>query len=182
MSSRQEQIREREREREHEQKQRSLQNAFNQDGGLDRNFIDELLKSDDLTTGEADDLQEVTVAKIQNMLSRDWVLANLTSAQEHDIRYKLEVIKHKVYGMHPPQESAITGKTRAFLYDDAMEELQPLSPQERVLIDDLFESLKGRITRGRDGFERKQMNTNIAETKTHRGDDDSGGGLSGLFS
>lgn len=173
---------EREREREFQEKQEVMRNAFNASGDMKRDFINELLKQDELKTGGAGDLQEVTVAKVQNMLSRDWVLANMTSAQEHDIRFKLEVMKYKVLGMHPPEESAITGPVRAFIFDDPMEELKPLTQQERLLIDDLFETLKARLTRGREGFERRQMNTNIAETHTRNDSEDKkAGGLKGLF-
>lgn len=173
-------IRERKRERQHQREQQTLQQAFNQNGQMSKNFIAELLDKDDLQT---DGLQEVTVSKIQNLLSRDWVLGNLTDAQEHDIRFKLEVMKYKILGMHPPEESVITGKTRAFLFDDEMEELLPLTQQERFLIDELIETLKARATRGRQGFERKQMNTNIAETRTQKDNqEEKSGGLRGLFS
>ena len=179
--------REQQREKQQEMKkdlqreQGALREAFNQDGRMSGDFIRELLSDDDMSVGDGTELQTRTVAKIQNMLSRDWVLGNLTEAQEHDIRYKLEVMKLKVIGMHPPEESVVTGKVRAFLMDDPGEELQPLSQQQRVLIDELFETLKARLTRGREGFERQQMNTNIARTETGSDDDDESGGV-GLFS
>lgn len=162
--------------------QQRIQQAFNSDGEVSRNYLNELLDNEELTTGEPGTLQTVTVAKIQNLLTRDWVLANLTDAQEHDIRFKLEVIKIKVLGMHPPEDSVITGAIRAFLFDDEMEELHPLSSQERILIDDLFETLKARATRGRGGFERQQLNTSIAESRTQDNREDESGGLVGLFS
>jgi hypothetical protein len=70
--------------------------------------------------------------------------------------------------VHPPEESCITGATRAFLYDDEMEELQPLTQQERLVIDEFIETIKAMVTRGRGGFERKQMNTSIAQTETKK--------------
>lgn len=164
-----------------QREQGALREAFNQNGKLSGDFIRELLSDDDMAVGDGTQLQTRTVAKIQNMLSRDWVLGNLTEAQENDIRYKLEVMKLKVIGMHPPEESVITGKVRAFLMDDKEEELEPLTQQQRVLIDELFETLKARLTRGREGFEREQMNTNIARTETGSDDEDDGGGV-GLFS
>jgi len=91
-------------------------------------------------------------------------------------------LKYKVIGCHPPDNSAITGKTRAFLYDDPMEELEPLTQQERILIDEFFETLKTRATRGREGFERKQINTRIAQTRTEQeSSNDNKGGFRGLF-
>lgn len=173
---------EREKQREFKREQQTIQQAFNADSELDRTFIEEILSSDDVTAGSADDLQEVTVAKIKSLMGRDPILANMTSAQEHDIRFKLEVLKYKVLGSHPPDDSSIKGKTRAFLYDDPMEQLEPLTQQERILIDEFFETLKTRATRGREGFERKQINTRIAQTRTEQDSNNSQkGGFTGLF-
>lgn len=178
MSSPEEVQEERERQRQFQREQATVQEAFRQDGGVDRSFIEEILSSDDISAGDADDLQEVTIAKIQSLVGRDPVLANYTDAQEHDIRYKLEVLKYKVIGCHPPDSSQITGAVRAFLYDDEMEELEPLTQQERVLIDEFFEALKTRATRGREGFERKQINTRIAQTQTEQQSNDQNDGIS----
>jgi hypothetical protein len=108
------------------------------------------------------------------------VLANLTDAQEHDKRFWLEVQKIKVKGAHPPEDSAITGPALAFFSNDEMEELKPLTQQERLLIDDFFETMKDRATRGRGGFERKQINTNISRAETDDEGDDRDG-KRGLF-
>jgi len=111
------------------------------------------------------------------------VLGNLTEAQEHDARHKLEVMKLKVLGMHPPPDSGIQGRYRAFLLDDEDEALDALTQQERILIDELFETLKTRFTRGRGGFERELIETNIARTETGQDEsEDDSGGLTGLFS
>jgi hypothetical protein len=186
--SRAEEIRKQREEKLEQQKQMrreqgALQDAFNQNGDVSEGFIRELVSNDDLDGGSPEALQEETISKIQNLLSRDVVLSNLTDAQEHDIRMKLEVMKLKAIGAHPPQESYITGDLRAFLMDDVDEGLKPLTSKERMLIDDFFETLKIRATRGRGGFEREQQNTNIARTETQNEDtDQSGGKLSGLFS
>jgi len=168
-----------------QEEQAALRDAFNADGQLEPGVIRELTSADDIAVGEGGRdgqiLQAGTVAKISNMLSRDWVLANLTDAQEHDIRFKLEVMKLKIIGMHPPEEG-ISGNLRAFLMDDPSEQLQPLTQQERILIDELFETLKSRISRGRAGFERKQQNTSIAQTQRNESDDDDRGSSGwGLF-
>jgi predicted transcriptional regulator len=165
-----------------------LQQAFNEDGSMSRNFITELLSTDEITAGGAPDandegqLHEKTVAKLQNMLTRDWVLANMTEAQEHDIRYKLEVMKYKIIGTHPHEGAVADGKARAFLFGVDDEELESLSTQQRLLIDEFIEALKGRLTRGRGGFERKQMNTSIAETRSQSEEQErEDGALTGLF-
>jgi hypothetical protein len=171
---------EKEKQRNHQEqmtkKEAALRKAFNADGEDSDAIIEQLLSSEDLEAGGPGTLQEPTVAKIKNLMSRDWVVANLTDAQEHDIRHKLEVLKLKVIGMHPPQESAVEGELRAYLLDDRDERLRPLTAEERVLIDELFETLKARITRGRQGFERELMRTNIARSETAVEDEDDDGG------
>lgn len=181
MSSTEDIQRERKKSREHDEEMATLQAAFNANDGMDPSFVEQILSSDDVKAGDASDLQEVTIAKIQSLMGRDPLLANYTKAQEHDIRFKLEVLKYKILGVHPPDDSAVTGATRAFLYDDEMEELQPLSQQERILIDEFIETVKTRATRGREGFERQQLNTKIAESRSQNQSESDNGSLS-IFS
>lgn len=171
---------ERQRDREHQEDQQLLQQAFNQQGNLSRGWMQEILNTDDLE----DKLQESTIKKIQSMLNKQWFLANLTDAETHDRVYKLDVIKLKILGEHPPQESSITGDARAFIYDDEWERLEPLTPLERNSIDQVITTMKNAVTRSRDGFERKQINTNIARTESEsaKQTEDSKGTLTGLFS
>lgn len=171
---------ERERNREFQEDQQRISAAFRSQDDPEQGFVRELLDSEDVRVGDTSDLQEATVAKIESMLSKQWLLANLTDAQEHDIRHKLEVMKIKILGSHPPEESTITGKRRAVLFDDPMEELKPLSPQERLLIDELIETVKAMVTRGRGGFERKQMNTSIARSEKPESKEEESG-LQSLF-
>lgn len=171
---------ERERNREFKEHQQRVSQAFADQTDPDQGFVRELLDSDDVRVGDTSDLQEATVAKIESMLSKQWLLANLTDAQEHDIRHKLEVMKIKIMGSHPREESTITGKRRAVLYDDPMEELEPLTAQQRLLIDELIETVKAMVTRGRGGFERKQMNTSIARSEKPESEEEESA-LQGLF-
>lgn len=165
---------ERKRQREFEAEQRTLQEAFNQQGELSRPWMRELLDVDDLE----ERLQPNTIRKIQGLLNKQWVLSNLTDAETHDRVHWLEVMKYKIYGEHPPPESAIRGPIRAFLYDDPWEELQPLTPGERNEIDQIIQGLKNRVTRSRGGFERKQQQTSIARTERESDGEDDSGGLS----
>lgn len=181
MSTREEVKEERQQQREFQREQQTLQQAFGQGADLDKNFIQHLIDTEDIVRGTSTDLDDVTITKIQNILSQDVVLGNFTAAQEHDRRLWVECQKYKVLGSHPPEESAIQGAARAFLYDDEMEQLQSLTQQERIIVHDFFELMKDRVSRGREGFERQQLNTNIARTETESKTDDDGGGLSGLF-
>lgn len=178
MSATEEAMREREREREFQREQQFLTQAFNQQGELDRGWMREILDTEDLEKH----LQKHTITKIQALLNKDWVLANLTDAETHDRKHKLKVMEIKILGQHPPSESAIVGPVRAFLYDDPTEDLWPLTAQERQTIDQIITTLQNRVTRSRGGFERKQQQTSIARTESERNSsDDNGGRLKGLF-
>lgn len=179
---------EREAKKDMQAEQGALQNAFNKNGNLSQGFIQEIVSKKGLEVGAPDGVDNDnvvhtrTVAKLQNMLSRDWVLGNITEAQEHDARHKLEVLKLKVLGTYPPEESAIQGDVRAFLMDNPEENQTALTAQEQILIDELIETLKTRIGRGRGGFERKQENTSISRAETDTDPEEEQGGWGGLFS
>lgn len=174
--------RERQRKKQDRREQQEIQQAFAASESPDTSVIRELLSDDDITAGGPEDLQEVTIAKIENLLGQDVLLANLTHAQENDLRYKIEVLRYKILGSHPPEESEMTGALRAFVWNDEMEDLKPLSQQERLIVDDLLETLKARVTRGREGFERKQQNTSIALSESGGEESEASGGmLTGLF-
>lgn len=141
--------------------------------------MEEVLDVDDLE----EHLQPNTVQKIQAMLNKQWILANLTDAETHDRVYWLEVMKYKILAEHPPDGSNVTGEVRAFLLDDPMEGLAPLTSYERNQIDQIITGLQNMVTRSRGGFEREQINTNIARTESQQESDEGGsGGLRGLFS
>lgn len=178
MSAAREVKEERQREREFQREQQFLTQAFNQQGELDRGWMRDILDTEDLE----EYLPEATIKKIQAMINKEWVLANLTNAEAHDRRHKLEVIKIKILGTHPPEESAIVGPVRAFLFDNEREDLMPLTPAQRNTIDQIITTLQNRVTRGRGGFERKQINTNIARTESEASQpEDSSGRFRGLF-
>lgn len=172
--------RSKERQQKIQKEQTALQAAM-KSGDSGRGLVKELISSEGIQVGDGRQLQSRTVAKLENMMSRDWVLGNHTPAQEHEIRFKLEVMRLKILGMHPPEEG-VNGAERAFLMDDESEKLDALTQQERLLIDELIDTLKSRVGRGRGGFERQQQNTDIARTETGTDDDgDASSGWGGLF-
>lgn len=174
----QEQKRERERQREFTEEQKALQQAFNQQGELDKDWMAEVLNVDDM--GQY--LNQYEIDKVRGLLNKQWILSNLSDAQTHDRWYKLEVMKYKIYGSFPPKESAIQGPLRAFLFDNEHEQLNALTQEQRNVIDQLILTLQNMVTRSKGGFERKQTNTSIARTENGRGNEqESSGRLTGLF-
>ena len=80
----------REQERAEQIEQRKLQQAFNQQGELDKGWMKEILNTDDLEKH----LDQFELNKVRALINRQWVLANLSEAQTHDRWYKLEVMKY----------------------------------------------------------------------------------------
>jgi len=168
-------VQQRQEERQHDRdlEQQRIQRAFNQDGNLSRDWMQDLLDTDDLQS----QLRPGTIDKIRALLNKQWIIANLNDAETHDRKFKLEVMKHKILDSHPPDKSRMNGKLRAFLYDDPIEELHPLTQHERTQIEQVITSLQNMATRSRGGFERKQQQTSIAKTETE--DQDTDGDSSG---
>jgi len=167
----------REEERDEKKEQRRLQEAFNQQGQLDKGWMKEILNTDDLENH----LDQFELNKVRALINRQWVLAHLSEAQTHDRWYKLGVMKYKILCSFPPDESAIQGDVRAFLFDDEYEKLTALTTEQRNAIDQIILSLQNMVTRSTGGFERKQINTNIARTEREDSDQDDSGGRLGLF-
>jgi len=176
MSSADEVRREREAQRDFQREQSMVQQAFNSQGELSRGWMREMIGTDDLE----DQLQPHTITKIQATLNKQWIVSNLTDAETHDRTYWLEVMKYKIQGDHPPEATVVRGPLRAYLFNDPQAELQPLTAQERNAVEQVIEGLKNMVTRSRGGFEREQINTNIARTETESSSDDGENGW-GLF-
>lgn len=173
---------ERERQREHQREQQReqvrLQQAFNQQGDLKRSWIEDILDTHDLE----ESLDEIEIRKVRGVLNQQLMLSKLTEAEVHDAVYKIEVMKYKIRGEFPSEESALQGPIRAALRDDANENLTALTGEQRNAIDQIIMSLQQLVRRSRDGFEREQINTSIArsESSSEKENDDDSGGL-GLF-
>jgi len=153
-----------EQRQEGKKEQATLQQAFNANDQLDRGWMREILDTEDLE----ELLQPWTIEKIQAMLNKQWILGNLTDAEAHDRIYWLDVQKQKIINEHPPEGSHVQGRLRAYLKDDASEARTALSSSEKLLVDELIETLKVRFGRGREGFERTQQNTSINRAETDR--------------
>lgn len=175
-----EEMHDRRQQKQHERQkeQRALQAAFNDNGKLDKGWMEKILDVQDIE----EQLDAHTVNKIQSLLNKQWFIANLTNAETHDKVYWLEVQRYKLTAYHPPEDSKMTGAVRAFVMDDEEERLKPLTPQERNDIDQIIKTIQNMVTRSRDGFERKQINTSINRAETENGEEDSDSTFTGLFS
>lgn len=122
------------------------------------------------------DLDDGTIDLIRNLTQPDFIFGRIEDAGLHEIIWELRVIKEQIKAIHPP-ENGISGEERALLFENRKRKLDPLSPQDRVLLDTAFDAIEMRVTRALGGFERKELNknVNVSKVETER---DTGGGSS----
>lgn len=123
------------------------------------------------------DLDEGSKDLLKNLVSKDWVLANFEPAEVAEFKFRLEIRKLLYSALHPAEDCLITGEWRAHINDDPDDHLTPLSQQEQVIVDGLFQGLFARITRGREGFQQKMLRTQITEQRRAIADETQSGGL-----
>lgn len=124
-------------------------------------------------------LEPGTAKMLANLLSRDWVLANMSEAEVHEARWLARTIIDEVVAMHPPEDSIWTGAMREYASDQSTQRLEPLSSSQKTELFQFVQAyISARITRSKDGFQqetfRKQIRQSQREDLT---DDDDGGWL-----
>lgn len=115
------------------------------------------------------DLQEPTVGILKNLITADWVLANLDADDYREFKNRLESTKLRVLDMHPAPESEVVGKDRAYI-NARNDTLKPLSPQQKETINEFFEGIRLRLTRSKNMEQQRLLQTRIVESSVNRGD------------
>lgn len=157
--------------------QRNLASAggmpFSQDGNLASRYLKTL--SD--TT-----LSQGTITVLDNLLTQDFVLGNVTDAEYNELKWLTRLTSRKVFAMHPRHDSALVGERRAFLLDDPDETLEPLTEQEKITIENFIRGVFMRASRARDGWQQEQMSKTYTVSEIRDEDDNDDKLMKGLFS
>lgn len=136
---------------------------------MDEGYIRETIDSE---------LEDPTVDKLANLMSRDFLLANFTEAELHEHRWLTRVMIKEVVSYHPNPDSLFQGKIRAAAFDDKSQQLNPLSERQKAQIEQFVMDVTSRATRGKDGWQQEMYNKTItASEKREVGGDDDGGFL-----
>ena len=144
-------------------------NAADAEQPMDTAYIDKMTE---------DTLQDPTVDMLSNLLNQDFLLGNLQEAEVHEYRWLARVMVLEVQSLHPNDESIFRGRLRAAAFDKKGEQLDPLSPRQKAVIEQFIMGVISRATRGRDGWQQEMFNKTIsASEKREVGDDDDGGFL-----
>lgn len=120
---------------------------------------------------------------LRNLITSDWVLANLQKEDLHELRWELRLLQKKFFAMHPSQDSIMQGDYRAFVYDDPSENLRALSEREKLAAESFFRTVWLRLTRSFKFRQQEMLQTNIKKTQTEvaRPDETQEEGLLGRF-
>lgn len=136
---------------------------------MDRAYIEKM------TEGS---LQDPTKDMLQNLLSQDFLLGNLQEAEIHEYRWLARVMLLEIESLHPNEDSLFQGKIRAAAFDDKNQNIDPLSPREKAIVEQFVMGVIARASRGREGWQQEMFNKTIsASEKRDVSEDDSGGFL-----
>lgn len=168
---------ERERQREHEIAREGIRDGARDPSDMHQDLLDEITSSEKL--------QKPSKKLLKNLLSPDWVLANIFNEKYLvEIKYKLEVRKEMFIDLHPAEESVVKGEFRKYVYDnDSSEmELEPLSDQQILAVNNLFDTIWLRVTRSYQFEQQEVLRKTIRESNVNKPDTSSKSeGLLGRF-
>lgn len=168
--------REREKQREHDREMEALRNSESapREEEIRQDLIEKLTETQ---------LNKPSKKLLENLITPDWVLANLTEEYLWEVKWRLEVTKLNYKVLHPGTECVVTGEFRQYVYDDPRPEmkLEPLSQQEELAVDNYFDAVWLRVTRAKDFKQQEIMRTEIRSVETQNDADTGSGGLMERF-
>lgn len=123
-----------------------------------------------------DELDAATVGMLRNMTSADFILSNFNDAEINEIKKLREITYKKVVAAHPHPKSIMQGELREEVYNDGAK-LEPLSENQKVLIDQYIRGAFARLVRSREGFQQDQFGKTISTSETRSPGDDGDGGI-----
>lgn len=153
---------EREREREHSFHQHNLNGHGQQ---TPEELYASMLNSITETT-----LREGSKEMLRNLLTKDFVLANLDKAQLHEFKWKLECKFEYFIWMHPSDDCLVVGDRRAAINDDPADRLRPLTFQQKWEVMNVFDGIWMRVTRALNMRQQEMLKLDIRESRVDRGE------------
>lgn len=127
------------------------------------------------------DLDPASMELLKNMLSKEFVLANLSKPEKNEVVWNLRLKKQMFYWLHPHTDSIVTGDLRAYINDDPTDTLSPLSESEKFQLESIFDALRTRVTRSEDMKQQEMFNTEITEHRARDDREQDTGGLIGWW-
>lgn len=139
---------------------------------IQESFLEDLIDTTDLADPSRD--------KLNNLVSKDFPLANFTDDEVHELKYRLRIRLEMFLRAHPRPESGVTDDTRKIVNDDPTDGLKPLTQGQKYEALQIFDAIWARVTRGRGMAQQEILQKSITESRVQRGteeNDDEGSGL-----
>lgn len=124
---------------------------------------------------EFDDLVESgvpedTVYQLRHLMSKDWVLGRLSSAELDEAKWLSRALVLQVQAMHPHKDSWMSGEYRNWLLDGKAQSLETMSDYRRAEIKSFIMGFWVRLSRSHEGWQQeersKQTRVSIAKDET----------------
>jgi hypothetical protein len=117
-----------------------------------------------------------TVSHIRSLLSRDFVLSNLSEAEVNENRWLARNLALRVFALHPSKESHLHGQWRQFVLDEPEQSLKPLTDSQRAKIHSFIMAFIARVARSKSGWQQEELSRQyqVSEMRTDDGDDSGG--------
>lgn len=127
-------------------------------------------------------LEARTAEYLENMLSPDFVMSKITTAEKEEMRWLVRQQAEKIKAMHPPKRSPVRGDRMAALYDDEDAILEPLNDRQIQLLEMAVWDIFFRVARSVEGWQQQELSSqyNVSRVDNERDDDSSR--LGSLFS
>ena len=142
--------------------------SFTDDGSMDEGYIDKVTNSQ---------LQQGTVTILSNLLSKDFVLGNLSEAEVHEHRWLTRQLVLEVEAAHPRQNSMWRGRFRQVASGRERDALEPLDDPQKTTMQQFIQGVIARATRSRDGWQQEEVNKSYRVSERREPDKDDGGFL-----
>jgi len=127
-------------------------------------------------------LDSHTSELLNNMLSPDFVMSRIAEAEKDEMKWLVRLEAEKIKAMHPPQNSPVAGDRRKMLYDDIDAQLEPLSDQEKQMLEMATWDIFFRVARSVGGWQQEELSSQYNVSRVEDEKNDSDGRLGGLFS
>jgi len=141
---------------------------FAENGDLDEGYIDKVTNSE---------LDPGTVSTLSNLLSKDFVLGNLSEAEVHEHRWLTREIMIEVEAMHPDHDSMWQGRFRQVASGERRDALRPLDDAQKSVMQQFIQGVISRATRSKDGWQQEEVNKSYRVSERVEPESDDGGFL-----
>ncbi len=157
-----------EQQRKQQAQQEHMSNLqFSDNGEMDEGYIDKVT-SHELDPG--------TVSILSNLLSKDFVLGNLSEAEVHEHRWLSRELLLEVEAMHPRPDSMWQGRFRQVASGRERQALEPLDDAQKTVMQQFIQGVIARASRSRDGWQQEEANKvyRVSERREPDANDDGG--------